>query len=1062
MLKQKIKIIFPVILFFGLFCFAQNSEAADQYVRPGGSGSGASWAEARNSINWGSVSPGDTIWLAGGSYGTLSIGASGNASSRIYIKRATASAHGTGTGWSASFDSQAVIETVNGGGRDYWTLDGSVPYEGIKITNVPNSPSTPDSHAINLGSDHANYVELKNLDVTGPNDRDYPAVSTGEKRCLNFYFGSRSRGLYVGYSQFHQADTLLSTIGMEDMIFEHNKLFDNYTTDDYHANVWQTANTNNVIFRYNEVYNWAGEGIMMNFVGGMAANTNWYIYGNVWHDAVLSIYPRVLESQYVTNGPIYLFNNTFVSLWQPILTSNGGSWSSGSQGRNNIYWDLQGRGMAFSGDNGSSTIVGEGTGNTPFQNYSGQDYRLSSSSSARNAGAALSAINGINFNTDMAGNVRGADGTWDIGAYEYGGTGGSTTCTSFTYSAWGACQNNFQARTITSRTPSGCIGGNPESLSQACSTTCTPNWSCGSWGTCSNSQQTRTCTDSNSCGTTAGQPAVTQSCTTPIPPKTYTLADFTNLVVDWLKSITGSPADVNLDNKINSKDLGIIMSNWATGSGGGTPTSCGDGTCNGTETCSTCSGDCGVCPAPGSWQNHAITNQTGSFSAEFDARPTQANSDAVIGLSNGAADAYTDLAAIVRFSDANQIDAINGGSYASSSSLTYNSNTTYHFKLTASLASRTYDAYVTPQGGQQTQIAQGYAFRSDQSAVSNLNNWASFAETGGVTVSNFTLGAGSPAPAPTPTCTPNWSCGSWGTCSNGQQTRTCTDSNNCGVTTGRPAITQSCTTPTPTPTPTPNSGTIIINHNAVDLYDNIPTQYMNTVKTMWFNMPGESHSRAYYNGLLALQNLNSNYNVTVSTDPGSGNISGSGLAINYDGVFGSLWNGSYWDAGAGEEDWFYGGATMPQGHIQHVSNASYRPSVLGLGWCWDAYLTPSDFDNYVSATQGYSTYAKSLGSRVRVVFTTGPVDSPGNGSAARDAKYQRVRNFVASSTNEILFDYADILEYNDAGQKSSTTYEEIHPSNYVETNSHIGSAGELRLAKAAWVLMARVAGWNGQ
>ena len=44
--------------------------------------------------------------------------------------------------------------------------------------------------------------------------------------------------------------------------------------------------------------------------------------------------------------------------------------------------------------------------------------------------------------------------------------------------------------------------------------------------------------------------------------KTYNLQDFKNLVKDWLKTITDSPADVNLDNKVNTRDLGIIMNGW--------------------------------------------------------------------------------------------------------------------------------------------------------------------------------------------------------------------------------------------------------------------------------------------------------------------------------------------------------------------------------------------------------------------------------------------------------------------------------------------------------------------
>lgn len=50
-------------------------------------------------------------------------------------------------------------------------------------------------------------------------------------------------------------------------------------------------------------------------------------------------------------------------------------------------------------------------------------------------------------------------------------------------------------------------------------------------------------------------------------------------------------------------------------------------------------------------------------------------------------------------------------------------------------------------------------------------------------------------PNTNPSCTESWTCGAWGTCTNSQQSRTCTDANNCGTTTNRPALTQSCTAP---------------------------------------------------------------------------------------------------------------------------------------------------------------------------------------------------------------------------------------------------------------------------
>ena len=43
-----------------------------------------------------------------------------------------------------------------------------------------------------------------------------------------------------------------------------------------------------------------------------------------------------------------------------------------------------------------------------------------------------------------------------------------------------------------------------------------------------------------------------------------------------------------------------------------------------------------------------------------------------------------------------------------------------------------------------------------------------------------------------PTCTENWQCSDWSACSNNQQTRTCTDLNNCGTTINKPATSQSC------------------------------------------------------------------------------------------------------------------------------------------------------------------------------------------------------------------------------------------------------------------------------
>ena len=55
--------------------------------------------------------------------------------------------------------------------------------------------------------------------------------------------------------------------------------------------------------------------------------------------------------------------------------------------------------------------------------------------------------------------------------------------------------------------------------------------------------------------------------TTPVfidaPPRTYNNADFENLVQDWLQA-KSSPTDINGDGIINSRDLGIMTSDWGS------------------------------------------------------------------------------------------------------------------------------------------------------------------------------------------------------------------------------------------------------------------------------------------------------------------------------------------------------------------------------------------------------------------------------------------------------------------------------------------------------------------
>jgi hypothetical protein len=148
-------------------------------------------------------------------------------------------------------------------------------------------------------------------------------------------------------------------------------------------------------------------------------------------------------------------------------------------------------------------------------------------------------------------------------------------------------------------------------------------------------------------------------------------------------------------------------------------------------------------PAP-TWENHPFANQNDSFTADFDAVPSQVGSDVTIGLSTTTASSATELACIVRFNDANQIDARNGAIYAAQTVVGYAAGSNCHFRLVVNVPQHTYDVDVTPAGGSPMIIGQGYAFRSEQATVTNLANWAKYDFAGDAQVSNFTIGATNP------------------------------------------------------------------------------------------------------------------------------------------------------------------------------------------------------------------------------------------------------------------------------------------------------------------------------
>jgi hypothetical protein len=307
---------------------------------------------------------------------------------------------------------------------------------------------------------------------------------------------------------------------------------------------------------------------------------------------------------------------------------------------------------------------------------------------------------------------------------------------------------------------------------------------------------------------------------------------------------------------------------------------------------------------------------------------------------------------------------------------------------------------------------------------------------------------------------------------------------------------------------------IIVDHNSVAEYDQIPQSFVDEVKNMLLNYPGESHGRALFYGLELLEQQDSRFAIS-STMFGAPEEALAGQHLR---VFRAHWTGTGWDNYGGEEDTFTSqtAINMINNHLVYCKNTlNNNIDAFAFGWCWDMtwHNGPGGgidpvyqvrwagssvggpegdlrwgLDDGDTALTGNSvnmqTYLNALNNYEQnnpdttIIYSTGPVDggsNTGESGYQRYLKHEFIRNWVRNSGNRYLFDYADIISYNNAGEQNTTTWNDhtfpyIHPDNdaeydgtgtsIAEGSCHISQEGCIRLAKAMWVLLAKKAGWG--
>lgn len=407
---------------------ALSVHAADRYVRPGaaGNGSGTDWSNAYTSLP-STLNRGDTYWLADGSYGSRAFNDPMSGTALITLKKGTPAAHGTSTGWSDAYgDDQATFTDMNFA-SGYYVIDGARRNENnwadSAAYGIRNSGSLYSSRLSSSSGACADNLTFRYIDVGG-------AVGTGIS-------SAPSSGVYLGgfgggslacenwtlhRSHVHNTMIHVQCAGCSGLLVEYTHFGTGWGKEAIRGQVY-AANmiVRNSVFKDSCQINpsEAGSGCTAEIAlwDGSGFDNN-EVYGNVFYkttsehnsggvvviggDGISWVGPSANNSK--------VFNNTVAGYKDgtAAILINGGN----NACRNNLWHGIGS--SVRTGCNASAVSSNVVISSSPFVGASAGDFRLAVGTQA---GQAL----GSPYDLDMKGSKRGADGTWDIGAYEYAG-----------------------------------------------------------------------------------------------------------------------------------------------------------------------------------------------------------------------------------------------------------------------------------------------------------------------------------------------------------------------------------------------------------------------------------------------------------------------------------------------------------------------------------------------------------------------------------------------------------------------------------------------------------------
>ncbi len=420
------------------------SQAANHYVRADatGNGSGSDWTNASRTLPTRLVR-GDTYYLGAGNYGAHTFDDADNGTQAISIVRATATNHGTDTGWKSTYNTGTATFTQWTVLTDWYVFDGqrrnadwatgATDQYGLRVSGT--GPVMLDDW-LGHGSNH---VTFRYVDIVG-GGRDNPAADDA------IWGAVGNSWMTWQYCAIHDSGRTLFFMrgNWQNMVVDHTYMARNTSNANSHGELLSMNSSTHVVWSNNWMEDIEGTGFLVGISNGTAAD--WDVFGNVAlhtakyfadsgsrpeHSWGVAAFIYVAHDDLQTNfgNDWRVHDNTFVDLkgvWSGVHIEAG----TGNVVRNNVWYAAYDAGQLL-GTGGtidhnwyyqtphaadtSPTTVTCTTNCAIFVNHDAHDFHL-----VRALGGAQTLP--APATVDMDGVTRGINGAWDVGAYQFRGT----------------------------------------------------------------------------------------------------------------------------------------------------------------------------------------------------------------------------------------------------------------------------------------------------------------------------------------------------------------------------------------------------------------------------------------------------------------------------------------------------------------------------------------------------------------------------------------------------------------------------------------------------------------